>query len=154
MNKGLFLFLILGGNIFTVIAVALAQDPKTTEMIAAVPVGLLLAAIGNLVMIYKMWAAIQGPTARTSPGKAVGFLFIPIFNIYWLFNVLGGWATDYEKYRAAKGLAGAPQASSGLLVGYAVMTFISIPVLNWIIQGMAISNVANCVNGLKAAQGR
>lgn len=53
--------------------------------------------IAGLILIFKMWAAIKGPSARTSPAKAVGFLFIPFFNFYWAFQVFWGWAKDYNK---------------------------------------------------------
>jgi hypothetical protein len=44
-----------------------------------------------------MWAAIEGIGARTTPGKAVGFLFIPFFNFYWFFQAYWGWTQDYNK---------------------------------------------------------
>jgi len=43
-----------------------------------------LLTIFNTV-VYKAWEAIQNGHARTSPGKAVGFLFIPCFSLYWMF---------------------------------------------------------------------
>lgn len=50
------------------------------------------------VLLTKMWSAIQDGNARTTPGKAVGFLFIPFFNIYWICNVWGGFPTDYNNF--------------------------------------------------------
>lgn len=58
---------------------------------------LILSVVMGMMLLYKMWAAVQGPTARTTPGKAVGFLFIPIFNLYWIFQAYWGWAEDYNK---------------------------------------------------------
>ena len=51
-----------------------------------------------LILIYKMWAAIQDGHARATPGKAVGLLFVPIFNLYWGFQALWGFAKDYNRY--------------------------------------------------------
>jgi hypothetical protein len=45
-----------------------------------------------------MWAAIQDGHARTTPGKAVGFLFIPVFSLYWMFQVLPGFAKDFNSF--------------------------------------------------------
>jgi hypothetical protein len=57
----------------------------------------LLSAIVAFILVYKMWAAIQGRGARTSAGKALGFMFIPFFNLYWVFQVYWGWTKDYNK---------------------------------------------------------
>lgn len=63
------------------------------------PVSLLtiLAAVVTFILIYKMWAAIQGRGARTSAGRALGFMFIPLFNFYWFFEVYWGWTKDYNR---------------------------------------------------------
>jgi hypothetical protein len=73
-----------------------------------------------LVLIYKAWAAIQDGHARTSPGKAVGFLFIPFFNVYWMFQAYWGLAKDYNAY-VDRHATPAPKLSEGL--------FLSLPIL-------------------------
>lgn len=37
------------------------------------------------VFLYRMWDQAQAFTNRTSAAKAVGFLFIPFFNLYWFY---------------------------------------------------------------------
>jgi hypothetical protein len=71
-------------------------------------VGILLRLLGSIlsiyavviscVLYYKMWTAIQDGHASISPGKAVGFLFIPLFNIYWAFCMFVGFAEDYNAF--------------------------------------------------------
>jgi hypothetical protein len=39
------------------------------------------------VLIYKMWSAIQSETVKITPGKAVGRLYIPIYQLFWMFKV-------------------------------------------------------------------
>jgi hypothetical protein len=59
----------------------------------------LLAVLGTVtifVLLYRAWGALQDGHARTSPGRAVGFLFIPIFGFYWIFQVLWGFAKDFN----------------------------------------------------------
>lgn len=51
-----------------------------------------------LMLIYRMWESIQDGPARTTPGKALGFLFIPLLNIYWVFPVTRGFARDYNRH--------------------------------------------------------
>jgi len=61
-----------------------------------------LILVGGMVtfckIIYRMWNAIQDGHARTTPSRAVGFLFIPLFNFYWAFQVFYGFTVDYNNY--------------------------------------------------------
>jgi len=59
---------------------------------------LFVQMIYTFVVLWKMWRSIQDGHARTTPGKAIGLLFIPFFNIYWIFQVWGGFPTDYNSY--------------------------------------------------------
>jgi len=49
------------------------------------------------VLVYRAWDSIQDGFARTTPGKAVGLLFIPVFNAYWIFEAFWGFAKDYNR---------------------------------------------------------
>ena len=42
----------------------------------------------NLMLIYRYWNLIQDAGPRTTPAKAIGFLFIPFFNLYWIYVVI------------------------------------------------------------------
>jgi hypothetical protein len=84
----------------------------------------------NVVLIYKMWASIQDGHARTTPGKAIGFLFIPFFSLYWICQVWGGFPTDYNKYVERHGL-NVPRLGSGIYSAYPALILLSlIPFLN------------------------
>jgi predicted Zn finger-like uncharacterized protein len=65
---------------------------------AAADVFLVCSVAIELALYYKMWAAIQDSEASTSPAKAIGFLFIPVFNIYWALLMLTGFAEDYNAF--------------------------------------------------------
>ena len=52
----------------------------------------LLAVVFGLRILHKLWSLIPNHKARTTPGKAVGFLFIPFFNLYWTFVAIYGLA--------------------------------------------------------------
>jgi len=56
------------------------------------------AFIVLIVLLYKMWKIVPSELARTTPGKAVGFLFIPIFQLYWVFPAIWGWAKDFNNF--------------------------------------------------------
>jgi hypothetical protein len=97
---------------------------------------LIFGAVMTFVLIYKMWVAIQGPTARTTPGKAVGFLFIPFFNLYWIFQAYWGWAQDYNKFITTYGVP-AKRAPEGL-----ALTICILALLGWIpIVGLIVALV-------------
>lgn len=83
-------------------------------------VGLLLAlafsgvaAIAYLTWLWLCWGLIQDGKARTTPGKAVGFLFIPLYNLFWNFTALEGLSADLNGY-AARWQIRAPRANSSL----------------------------------------
>ena len=50
---------------------------------------LLYAGVVALVLCYKIWNTIQDDYVRTTPGKAIGFLFIPFSIFIGLFKQPG-----------------------------------------------------------------
>jgi uncharacterized membrane protein len=100
--------LIGGGAIFIMMAIA---------------VGIYGSVIG-CILLYKAWKAIQDGQPRTTPGKAVGFLFIPFFNLYWIFMAYWGFAQDFNKYLNLKSLA-VPKLSEGLFLSYPILMLCS-----------------------------
>ena len=120
------LFLIPMG--FGMLAASGGQQPSDeaagilgiTALICIVAGYICLIAYGvvTYVYLYRAWYYIQDipGLARTTPGAAVGMLFIPFFNLYWIFNVFPGWATDYNRYLDAKGATTVPRASNGLAI--------------------------------------
>lgn len=120
--------------------------------------------VPGLIALYRAWKVLQPGGARTTPGKAVGFLFIPLFNLYWVFVALYGWAQDWNRIRATQsGFASIPPASEGfflttviLLVSSIITSFI--PLLNLlvflalpILFIIMFSQIYRVVNGLAEA---
>lgn len=63
-------------------------------------------AIVNMIWLYQFWSWIPPEQRHTSmwkkyisPGTAVGFMFIPYFNLYWMFVVYLGMADIMERLR-------------------------------------------------------
>jgi len=50
------------------------------------------------ILLYRHWFVLQGHGARTTPGRAVGFGFIPFYCFYWWFVAYAGLATDTNRY--------------------------------------------------------
>jgi hypothetical protein len=88
---------ILGASGF---AMAIRKGGHSTLIaaFAAADVFLVCSVLIELMLFYKMWAAIRDSQTSISPAKAVGFLFIPVFNIYWALLMLTGFAEDYNAF--------------------------------------------------------
>lgn len=61
------------------------------SMMRVILVGLLyLSGIPWWAMLYRAWACGQDNDSKITPGRALGYLFIPLFNLYWFCRVVGG----------------------------------------------------------------
>jgi hypothetical protein len=113
------------------------------------------AVVIQCVVLHRMWGAIQGGASRTTPGKAVGFLFIPFFNCYWIFQALWGWAVDFNRAVQERGLR-SPRAPEGLAMTVCVLTVVAIvpfvgvlaALVNLAFLGVFFAKAVNCVHGL------
>jgi hypothetical protein len=139
--------------------VVVARDePQTAVGLLGLAVPFILAgAVAMFVFVYRMWKCIQDGYARTTPGKAVGLMFVPIYNIYWIFQVLPGFARDYNALLARRHLD-LPPLPVGLFTTYIVLSFASVvPVVGLavgVVQfGVAVvmlSKTCDAVNALPA----
>ncbi|MBN1360429.1 MAG: hypothetical protein JW993_07550 [Sedimentisphaerales bacterium] len=80
-------------------------DPDAAEGFLAVfligsAVAILIDVILSLEILYRAWQAIQDGQARTTPGKAIGYLFIPLYNLYWVFVAWAGFAQEFNAFTA------------------------------------------------------
>ncbi|MCM3872851.1 MAG: hypothetical protein ND895_19395 [Pyrinomonadaceae bacterium] len=116
---------------------------------------LFVQVIYTFVVLWKMWGSIQDGHARTTPGKAIGFLFIPFFSVYWIFQVWGGFPRDYNNYVDRRGLA-VPHLSSGVFTAYPVLMLLTaipflgilIALINMFLFVAIISKTCDAVNAL------
>jgi hypothetical protein len=56
------------------------------------------AMIINLFVLGKIWGAIQDERTPVSPATALGRLFVPIFNFYWVFRIWAGFPKEYRNF--------------------------------------------------------
>ncbi|MGD0353740.1 MAG: tetratricopeptide repeat protein [Dehalococcoidia bacterium] len=66
-------------------------------ILIAIPMYIYSFVVGSL-LVYRMWESIQDGYVRATPAKAVGFLFVPYFNLYWIFQALWGFSKDCNQY--------------------------------------------------------
>jgi hypothetical protein len=95
------------------------------------------SAVLAYIILYRCWALIQDGYARTTPGKAVGFLFIPFYNFYWIFEAFAGYSKDANAYIARHNLP-LQKMDEGLSTAYCVCTLTCmVPYLNFL-TGIAV----------------
>ncbi|MBI4481044.1 MAG: hypothetical protein HY651_13580 [Acidobacteria bacterium] len=100
------------------------MEATRTGLLILIAANLLLALVAGiifLVFLYRMWAAIQDGQVRTSPGRAVGLLFVPLFNFFWLFYVFAGFRREYNALLQRHALT-LPPLRKGLSVAVPVLT--------------------------------
>jgi uncharacterized membrane protein len=120
INKTKFLWLVVGlgamavGLMFAGIFCFISMNFNTVgtiifvSFIMAALVLMILAIIYYCIFIYRMWDAINDGTTRPKPGQAVGFLFIPYFNLGWIFIAISKFPYEYNRYITRHNLAVQP----------------------------------------------
>ena len=111
------------------------------------------------LLLYRAWAVIQDGNASTTPEKAVGFLFIPFYNFYWIFKAWYGFARDYNRYIERYAL-NAPKLGEGLFLAFCILFICSmVPFLNYlaglpflVIFIITANKTIDAVNSLLALQ--
>jgi hypothetical protein len=93
-----------------------ASAITTVGMAVFALIGLISGWVCFLVLLYRAWAVIQDGRAATTPGRAVGFLFIPFFNVYYIFVAVWGLARGLNRFVRRYDLD-APDASEPLGFG-------------------------------------
>ena len=149
MSAGLYLFFMIGGVLIGALLTAWgATDSAVTELLMFSWIPMLIGVIASYVFIYRQWKAIDDGQARTGPGKAVGLLFVPFFNIYWIINIFCGWPTDYNNYVRRYGIQ-APQLSQGLWIG-ALVALAVFPIIGVFVYAYVVVATCRAVNALPA----
>ena len=121
----------------------------------------LYAAVVLFAFVYVMWAALQDGPARTTPGRAVGFMCIPFFNFYWIFQVYWGWTKDCNRYLAEKEID-APRMPETLALTLCILILVAVvPVLgmfvsfvNLVLILVLFSRACDAINAIAAARPR
>ena len=116
----LFIALVMG-----ILAAALeSQGMGVTALIFMILSGpcSILYVIGLFFLLYYLWSAVQPYAPRTTPGKAVGFLFIPFFNLYWQFISYYNLSIDLNRVLKEKGRT--IRTSEGLALSSCILNIV------------------------------
>jgi hypothetical protein len=104
-------------------------ETSVGTLIAHLSSVILLTVVSNM-FVYKAWDQIQDGPARTTPGRAVGFRFIPFYCFYWEFIAIKGLAEDVNQYAGERGIRTNP-VSIEMSLWYCVLNVIAVT-LSWI----------------------
>ena len=85
---------------------------------------LIVTTVFWCILLYRQWALLQEHGARVTPGKAVGFGFIPFYCFYWWFVAYAGLATDTNNHLKAAGIP-AKGMSFGLAVTDCILSILA-----------------------------
>jgi len=84
--------------------------------------------------LFRAWAVLQESTARIRPKLAVGLLFIPVFNAYWVFQSLWGWSKDYQLFVERQRCTKMPVVNSHVFLAHCVLLpLLALPFVNQVI---------------------
>lgn len=182
VSKGFYLGIYLGGSVlggilltvamFAIIGGAAASESGDIDPAAGGAIaggGILLMILGSIILLassivvlvlyYKMWVAIQDGHARTTPGKAVGFMFIPLFNLYWVFQAIWGYSKDYNEYLRRHSIPAQP-LSEGLFLTACILPLLGwfpfvgslIGIANLVVCIIIVNSICNSINALAYAR--
>lgn len=107
---------------------------------------LVSSIVYTVILVYRCWNILPEEFRETTPGRAVGFLFIPVFNLYWSFVAYPGLARGYYRYGKSinspefKDISGLGNGYATLSVCCAIVPFISnITALNILLKLCSLS---------------
>ena len=115
---------------------------------------LLSAAIYQLVILARAWYCLRAASPRTTPGMAVGMLFIPFYNLYWIFIAYNSLAADWNRLASrAANLRGAPRMSEGTFLAYCICVLLFPPAV-MVLCFPIVSQMCKCVNFMASRIGQ
>ncbi len=103
-NKTFFILALVAVPVLFLLALIWGlADNFTSPGLVVLATILFAFAVLNLVVVtsvfvYRSWALLRDLGFEVSPGKAVGFLFIPVFNLYWVFQAFWGFSRLYNQF--------------------------------------------------------
>ena len=133
-------------------------DPDITIVSTTSTVLLVIFTLGlyQLVWLERTFRLLHARgLTEVTPGKAVGFYFIPVFNIYWFYKIWGevgrGIEALYEDNQAEPPSTGIINlAYVGLPIGLIISAFLppASAMLNWTVMSIVISRAQIWLNDL------
>jgi len=96
----------------------------------------------EFMLLYQLWKLIPLDIARTTPGKAVGFSFIPVFGFYWWFVAFWGLGKDMNM--TLERLGSWKQVNTGLGLAACILSVVDL-VFFWLPLVSALVGLAGAI---------
>lgn len=90
--------LLLASVPFYIVSVMFPNEEWAAGLLCVYYIPIIAAAVLQYILVFRFWQIIEDGFQRTTAGKAVGFLFIPVFNLYWYFVAFFGLSKDTNNY--------------------------------------------------------
>lgn len=78
-----------------------SSDREVWMYLSLIP--LIPMTVFQSLILHRGWSSVQDGAAQTTPGKAVGYCFIPFFNFYWNFIAHVGLMKEFNRLADARG---------------------------------------------------
>ncbi len=108
---------------------------KTTSRVL-IGLDTLVAAVLWAMLVYRLWQVLHGTPQARSPGRVTALLFVPVFNLYWMFIALGGLTHRLNAFSASTGIK-ARRANDVLMTVYCVLCIAFLPITYWMGSSVA-----------------
>lgn len=135
-----------------------AQVAGASESAGTVPalVGIVMAGISGLCLViwtiftyinlYRAWACLRAGAPRTTPGMAIGMLFVPFYNLYWMFVAIAGLPKEWNRIVSSyEDIQNAPRFSETTFLMYCIGSLV-FPLLALIMVFPMMSEICKGVN--------
>ncbi|MCB9558652.1 MAG: zinc ribbon domain-containing protein [Deltaproteobacteria bacterium] len=153
VSSALYLAMIVGGVSLAATLTLLGSTSRhIDELLLFSWMPLVPATIFFCVLLHRAWSAVSS-SAPITAGQAVGFLFVPLFNFYWVFVGIGSWPAIYNAHLERNGIQGR-RATPGLFIAYAILALIPLANLVAVLVLLPIMLVQICrgINHLAAGE--
>ena len=133
----------------------LARPAGTRRTLGLMPLWFILTI--NIYWLYWLYQTYKEVRAHTpsatdiTPGKAVGFMFIPGFNIYWFFRIMIDMPRAIRRMQEDDSL-GEPQLNSGLVAGLLISGILGNMVLGQLHPALMLLSEPLIIVGFVLAQ--
>ncbi len=125
--------------------VAIAEILGLVLLFVMAPLSLGFSVILSYMYLYRGWRCLQAGNPRTTPGQAIGFLFIPFFNAYWVFQAFYGLAQDWNRIASSyDDLRDAPRMSETVFLLFCIGIFV--PGLSLVMIFPMMANLCKGIN--------
>ena len=96
-----------------------SSDREFWTLISLIP--LIPMVVFQSLILHRGWKSVQDGAAQTTPGKAVGYCFIPFFSIYWNFIAHVGLMKEFNRLADVRGRQD-QKVTQGFSLTYCILT--------------------------------